>query len=150
MGLLSRLFGGGRPPLPDPIDDPVLGRIEPGSDVDWWTATVVIDGNPIEFDIGGGDEPHPVLVARAREIARDFERFEREIRAFLERQAAGYGDDTEDVAVEIRALQIESVQIFSPERPRDETVCFHETPRGVFLWRCELVDGHPTHLGADT
>lgn len=150
MGLLSRLFGGSPRPPRLSVSDPVLGAVVPGGDVDWWTATVVIDGNPIEFDIGGDTEPHPALLARARELARDFEPFAREVRDLLEAKALECSDLPPEVAAEFRSLRIQSVSHFRPERPRDGMVGFHETESGVVLWRCDVKDGHPINLGGDT
>jgi hypothetical protein len=150
MGLISRLFGGQRRPPREAVEDEVLGRLTPGENVNWWTATLVLSGLPIEFAIGGAAKPHPALIARAREIAQNFDRFAREIREFLEREAAEHGDEPEDVAAEIRSLQIETVHLCWPERPRDGMVYFRETANSVFLWRCDVKDGHPTRLGADT
>lgn len=151
MGLLSKLFGGGAPRQPRlTFNDAVLGAVVPGSDVDWWTASVVIDGSPIEFDIGGDGEPHPALLARARELVRDFEPFEREVRELLEAKARACSDLPPEVAAEFWGLRIQSVSHFCPERPRDGMVGFHETERGAVLWRCDVKDGHPCNLGGDT
>ena len=150
MGLLSRLFGGRSRQPRLSVNDPVLGAVVPGSDVDWWTATVVIDGNPIEFDIGGDVEPHPALLARARELAGNFGPFASEVRELLEAKARECADLPPEVAAEVRSLRIQSVSHFWPDRPRDGMVGFHETESGAVLWRCDVKDGHPVNLGGDT
>ena len=150
MGLLSRLFSDRRPP-PDPIEDPVLGRVAPPRHGGiWWTAAVLHEGRRIELWIGGTAQPHPALLASARDLAQRIDAFVHEVQAFLDAKAQSFSDYPPELAAEVRALKIDSVSLLSPARPLDGMVGFHETESGAVLWRCDLKDGHPIALGGDT
>lgn len=128
-----------------PSSDSVLGNLVPVDS--GWTATVQVEGQPLEFTIGGKTEPDAALLAHARHIASDFEAFKRQVRSCIETESSDY---PANVQTELARLVIEHVSLCWPDRPDDGMIYFRGTESDVGLWRCDYIAREPCGLGCDT
>lgn len=112
----------------------------------WWEATVVLNGRPVTFQIGGRYEPDLVLIANARAICGAFDRFQVSVTAFLTEEAKK--DSWSPFTDEIRSLVIHDVALFWPNHP-DEGIVFFQGCDPCHHWRCFLTGQTPVVLNFD-
>jgi len=129
------------------VVDDKLGPIVFDEDVGAWTAAVTIDGEPLEFNIGGDTTPNPVLVAHARAIAASADAFRSKVRELLVAESKRVGDGR--ASEEILALEIENVCLWESGPPVTGMIYFlgGDDDR---VWRCDYEDGEPKDLGFDS
>jgi hypothetical protein len=125
--------------------DPVLGRLVPSAEADWWEVGVPVDGGRIGFKIGGDTDPSPELIAHASEIVQSFPRFRERITSFLMDEALRQ----QPFADEIRQLEIDDVCLFWPARPDGGMIYFHRADE-CRVWRCDYIGRVPVGLGFDS
>jgi hypothetical protein len=96
MGILSWLFGE-REPLPEPIDHPTLGRLEPRPE-GWWEGKRSVGGElDLEFCIAGDKEgPAPALVSPLERTLEDWSTVESKIRLFIEPRIVDFPEASVD------------------------------------------------------
>lgn len=143
MKWLEKLLGNPAQPR-EPVEDPVLGRIawEPAGEL--WVSPPH-GSRSFAIALIGEAAPDARLLPFARELHTEALAFQRTVSLALESEASR----TPKIADIIRSLQLESVDLSCPERPRDGMVYFHcEEPAPV--WRFDLIDGCPVNLGCDT
>src|ERR1044071_7223519 len=63
--------------------DPVLGTLIRNVATEAWETDFRVREGTVEILIDGKDEPYPELVARSRELAADFDTFERQLSDYL-------------------------------------------------------------------
>jgi hypothetical protein len=135
-----------RASITERVTDSVLGSLS-WADEDWWVATVNVEGRSLGFKIGGDTRPAPELLAHARDIVRSYGAFREKVRAFLDREAG----KQDHLADEARALEIEDVCLFWPDRPNDGMIYFRGDGReDGRVWRCDYVNREPIGLGFDS
>jgi hypothetical protein len=132
------------------VFDPVLGNLtlEP-SDQQWWEVQLILGSRPVTFAIGGDQEPSGVLLQHARDIVATFPVFEARITAFLAHEAQQAYARHANLASEARALRIEGINLFWPDRPEDGMIYFTGAAEGR-VWRCDYVGREPRALGFDS
>ena len=125
------------------VEDPVLGTLHYDSRVRGWRAAIEAPSGRIGFVIRGENEPAAALVSHAREIASSAESFQQSIRDYLEHEAV-----CQDVhSDEIRALKLDTVCLFWPDRPADGIIHFAGPNDGPLrIWLCDYVERTPLGL----
>lgn len=143
MKWLGRLFRRPTEP-PESVQDPVLGRIvwEPVA-AEW--ISLPQGARTFTISFVGKAGPDAPLLPFARKLHSDALAFMQTIALALEREATR----TPELAGIIRSLQVDSVELSCPERPRDGMVYFHGAEHDP-AWRFDLIDGQPVNLGCDT
>jgi hypothetical protein len=139
-----------RRPKPEPaatakvIADDVLGDIRFNPEEGHWE--VQIASNPTwQICIAGSNSPDPALLLHAHDIAINRDRFEEMVTAFLKEQAANIPEAQD----EILSLKLESLYLYSPDRPNDGMI-FFAGGEDDWLWRCDYIGRKPQGLGFDT
>jgi hypothetical protein len=128
------------------IDDPVLGPMRYDEELDWWTATLTLpDGWTASLSVAGEDTPDPDLVAKARDLARSFDEFEKQVATFLKAEIAAFDSHYED---EIRSLRADSVSLVRPGS--GDGMIYFKGKNDDRVWRCDRKNGVPTGLGFDS
>ena len=128
------------------LADPVLGTLVLESDDHLWCETrLELGGRPITFLIGGDQEPSPGLLQHARDIVAAWPEFEARVAAFLLREADVHSRDSS----EIRALRIDSIELWWQDRPDDGMIYFTGSSERR-LWRCDYIGRQPRDLGFDS
>ena len=143
---LRRLFASEEIPIPDPVDDPRLGRLVYHPDSDEWVGSFEYAGAPVEISLYGSlTEPDP---EEAEHCARVIEAF----------------DEVWEQAEELIRTQGPKFKAGDPDEFRPSSVCnFYQKERKTYfmmflereddpyrLWRMEYVDWKATDLGFDS
>lgn len=131
-------------PSPEPVSDETLGLIQFNSEEKIW----VVRLGPVpgwRICIGGRVAPDQRLLAHARDVAANYEHFERSVSSFLQSEAANFPGAEK----EILGLRLESVCLFWPARPNDGMLFFEGGEQGR-LWRCDYIDRKPNGLSFDS
>lgn len=133
-----------RQPLP-PYEDSLLGVVIFNEEEHLWEASVQTEHRKFKIYIAGKKAPEPTLLPHAREVASQSQEFEDKIVRFLADQASSFpgGED------EVRSLQLESLNLFWPNRPEDGMVYFDGGGEGR-VWRCDYIKKNPVALGFDS
>lgn len=142
-GILRSLFGSH--PHRKSFEDPVLGQLKAGES--GWTVSLTLGQDSFELIIGGASEPSAALLAHAADIVNDYDSFKKAVQDCIESESRDY---PEDVKTEMRALEIDKVALFWPDRPDDGMIFFRGAEDAIRLWRCDYIARKPTGLGCDT
>ena len=122
----------------------MLGRLALAPEnPEWWETTITLGGRPVRIGVGGGREPDPTLLARAREIVRDFESLERRLAAFLAQEAREHSY-LQAWSEEIAALRVEAVHCSGQIDPPTSSSSSRGHPRTAAGVRASRA----THSGA--
>jgi hypothetical protein len=128
-------------------NDPRLGMLTRDVAAHCWVATVTLDGRPLSVVIEGDDDPTPALVAHARDLLANFDTLERRVKDYLAREEKEEVDP--QLAAEIRALRVSSINLRSPDRPSQVVIDFEGLDEMRF-WYCNCIDGEMSGLNFDT
>ena len=142
MSIFHRIFGPATPPAD--AHDAELGPLTWSADLEGWVAAS--PAPRATFLIAGGRAPDPALLSHARDIARAFPQFQAVVQVFLHQEAARFPPA---LAVEIRALELESINLFWPERP-DDGMLYFQGQNEDRVWRSDYVGRKPKDLGFDS
>jgi hypothetical protein len=126
------------------VDDEWLGPLTLSDSC--WEARLIVGGAHVCVQIGGRYTPDAELIAHARDILREFSRFQVGVATFLEAEAnreawVAFGE-------EIRSLKIRDICLFWPDRP-DDGMIFFDGPDECRCWRCDYSARTPTCLNFD-
>ena len=102
----------------------------------------------VRFYIEGAADPDPQIVARARDILVDFDRFEHQINQFLAEEAEASATSDVDLAAEIRALRVSALHLRSPD-PASQLDIDFEGPDEDRFWSCTYENGEWSSLDYD-
>jgi|SRR5438045_1216433 hypothetical protein len=125
--------------------DPILGTLRPEPENGWWRVVVNIDGQNIEFTLGGDAVPDAALLWHAHDIVSNFKEFNRRLDQFLESHAARYPG----ARAEVKRLRLEGVSLSSPQHPNDGMI-FFSGGGDDRVWRCDYIQREFRMLGCDT
>jgi hypothetical protein len=125
--------------------DVILGTLRPEPENGWWRAVVHIDGQNMEFPLGGDAEPNPALLAHAHDILSNFNEFNRRLDQFLQSRAARYPG----ARAEVKRLRLEEVSLSSPQHPNDGMI-FFSGGGDDRVWRCDYIQRELQKLVCDT
>src|SRR5687767_411402 len=143
MGWFAKLVGKS-PEFREPIQDPALGSAEWDSTARMWVFPPHAD-RTFAIALAGQSTPDARLLPFARQLHASAQAFQRKVTAAIEAQAS----TTPGIAETIRSLEIDVVDLNWPDRPRDGMVYFRGGEHDP-LWRFDLINGQPVHLGCDT
>lgn len=132
------------PPAPPAVADAVLGTVAFDTEEQLWTSTVQIDGQAFKVNIAGVSSPDPSLLELARRVAEDARAFRQRLSSFLTQQGAL----ANDTAGELSQLEMESLNLFWPDRPDSGMVFFREGSAGQ-IWHCDYINGEFGGLACD-
>jgi hypothetical protein len=128
-------------------NDPQLGTLDRNEAAHYWTATMTVGDRTVDVVIAGDDEPNPELLAAARQLVADFAALERRADVYLTTEAKEEEDP--ELALDIRALRISSIKLWTPDRPAHVVLDFEGLDEGRY-WYCQCVDGEFSDLRFDT
>jgi hypothetical protein len=100
----------------------------------------------VEILIDGMEEPHPALVARARELVADFETFERRLNDYLAQTAQESASEDAALGADISQLRLSSIKL----RARKRVLVDFDGPDVDVYWSCEYADGKFSGLDFDS
>ncbi|HET9130316.1 MAG TPA: hypothetical protein VFO86_05170, partial [Terriglobia bacterium] len=100
----------------------------------------------VEILIDGKDEPDPELVVRARELAADFDSFERRLSDYLAQEAKEWTSESPELAAGISALRLSSIKL----RARKSVLIDFDGRDVDVYWSCEYADGKFSGLDFDS
>ena len=143
MKWFAKFFGKRAEPR-EPVQDPTLGAIEWDRTGEVWISPPR-SGRSFAIALAGEHAPDARLLSFARELHAEAHAFQRAVSSALEAEASR----TPGIAEIIRALELEVVDLSSPEHPRDGMVYFRGGEQDP-VWRFDLIDGQPVNLGCDT
>jgi hypothetical protein len=145
FGFLQRWFAD---PGPKPTyADAQFGAMPFDADVGRWYVDLPNgDSPPVRITIAGDEAPAPALLAHARDFAADLPGMLARIAAFLETESRA---NDPGLAQEIRALEVDSVELMWAGRPDDGMIYFRGGDDDR-LWRCDYVARRPRSLGFDS
>ena len=126
--------------------DPQLGALTRNVAAQAWQAEFRVSDRTVEILIDGKAEPDPALVACARELVADLANFERRLHDYLAQTAKEWGDETPDLADDIRALRLASIKL----RSRQTILVDFDGPDQDVYWSCEYADGKFSALDYDS
>lgn len=126
------------------VTDSVLGDLVLDDDATFWEGSMVLDGKPVSFYITGEGEPSEEALARARSIAKDFERFKLEVLLCSQGEIERFRSHE----AEILQLEIDHVVLWHGRRS-DGMVSFRGPGDTDRLWRCDLENVKPVRLDYD-
>ncbi len=148
LSALKRKLLGDKRPIERQIDSDVLGRLVYSDDDEAWLTGGESGELKFGFYIAGSEDfsaptqrPDPYLVRQAEAVALVQDQFIAEVMAYLQTEAKvrrihkGWEH-------EIAQLQIETLCLFWPKRPRDGQISF-SGGSDYRLWRCGYLDGKP-------
>lgn len=145
---LKRKLLGDRRPIVRQIENEILGSLIYSDDDEAWLTEQDSKELKFGFYIAGSEDlaatshmPDPVLIRQAESIARSQDQFIAEVMAYVneECRTKSLHKGWED---EIAQLQIETLCLFWPKRPRDGQISF-AGGNNYRLWRCAYLDGKP-------
>jgi hypothetical protein len=130
-------------------NDPQLGTLTCDTNAHCWLATLTRGDRTVNVVIQGDDEPNPPLLAHARDLLARFDTLERRVEEYLAHEAEKETSSDPEMASEIRALNISSVNLRSPDRAGHVVIDF-EGPDEMRYWYCHYVNGELSQLSFDT
>ena len=136
---LSRLRGHVR-------EDPELGTLIRYAKAECWEGGFTEGDRTIDLVIDGHEEPDARLIARARELVKEFPALQVRLDDYLAQEAKREEDP--EFADEIRQLRVSAINLRSPKRPGLAVIDFDGPDDGRF-WSCEYVNGKLRDLHFD-
>jgi hypothetical protein len=126
--------------------DPELGTLIRNKKAECWEGGFTAGDRAIDLVIDGHAEPDARLLARARELVKEFPALELRLDDYLAQEARREEDP--EFADEIRQLRISAINLRSPKRPALAVIDFDGPDDGRF-WYCEYVNGKLRDLRFD-
>lgn len=126
--------------------DPALGTLIRNKKAECWEGGFTTGERTIDLVIDGHEEPDARLVARARELVKEFPGLQVRLDDYLAQEARQEQDP--EFADEIRQLRVSAINLRSLERPGLAVIDFDGPDDGRF-WYCEYVDGKLRDLRFD-
>jgi hypothetical protein len=118
--------------------DPELGTLIRNKKAECWEGGFTAGDRAIDLVIDGHAEPDARLVARARELVKEFQALQLRLDDYLAQEATREEDP--EFADEIRQLRVSAINLRSPKRPALAVIDFDGPDDGRF-WYCEYVNG---------
>lgn len=145
---LKRKLVGDKRPIRRRVENAVLGPLIYSDDDEAWLTDENTTHLKFGFYICGSEDysaaeqmPDPALVRQAESVVLAKDSFVAQVRAYVQHEAQtkslhrGWQE-------EICELQVETLCLFWPKRPRDGQISF-SGGRNFRLWRCGYIDGEP-------
>ena len=127
--------------------DPQLGTLTRDLTTHCWLTTLTIGNRRVNLAIAGDEDPDPILLTRAHDLAADLQTLDRRLREYLAREEREWALESPDLAKEIAQLHVSGIVLRSPDGP---IVMDFTGPDEMKYWYCNYVDGEAGGLRFDT
>lgn len=148
FAFLKRKLLGDKRPIAHRLDNQILGALIYSDEDNAWLTQNTSNKLKFGFYIAGSEDPtlplqmpDPELIKQAESVALGQDKFIAEVMTYVDEECR-----TKKIhkgwESEIAQLQIETLCLFWPKRPRDGQISL-SGGKNHRLWRCEYLDGNP-------